>query len=400
MSDMNRTCLVTSFFLPDDTRFSFDKELIWDKLYVELRQHSTDLCLLSTTKYPIKYSYRNYIIPYNVSHYPNIRLPNQFTYPTSFKDKLCVWEKIDRIDDKKIDSCAHYLSLLLDEIQPGVVLCWNIAHPASLILKIESLKRHIPVMGIEKGFFPETIMLDIFENSYFSDINLHHVINTQINKTEIDDALIQSLKSYYLGGRTYKRPITTQYAVIYAGAYAANILPKTVTTNRASSKYVSDIETMVDAICESDTNLTYVLSIHPIDYDDLYPKIKVLKAKHKNLILSSEIPDTDMYSIFRFSTYGLFIGCGTTQQEYLLFDKPMILLSNTSLSHKNIAYEYDGANLEEMVSLARKGVVSGEQKQARYKYLTFLFQSYLFGSDTCPATLKIQHLAEHVSKML
>jgi hypothetical protein len=396
---MNRTCLATSFFLPNDQRFYFDKKNIWHIIADSLHRFKIDLCLFSTNKYEQNNAYKNYLIPYNISHYPDIRFPNMFTYPSSFKDKVCVWEKTPFIDDRKINSCSHYISLILDEIQPNIVLCWNVSHPASLILKIESLKRHIPVVGIEKGFFPETITLDAFENSYFADINFNHTIKRQISTTQINNNKIKDVKKYYLNNKTFsKNNIKDPYAIIYVGAYGANILPKTITTNKSTSRNIVDIPSMIDTICKTDKSMQYVLSVHPIDYGFIYSDLKILKAMHKNLILISEA-DMDMLSLFHFSQYGLFLGSGTTQQEYLLFDKPLVLLSKTALSNKQLCYEYNGKNLLEIMSLAKSGQISDEEKEARHRYMTFLFESYLFGSNDCPTTLKIMDLAEHIHSM-
>lgn len=397
---MSNRCLATSFFLPQDTRFIFDGNLIWDTIANDMINRDTELVLYSTNHYNTNKKYLNYIIPYNIVEYRGIGSVNHYSYPDSLVDKAIIWEKMKLTDKNRIDACASYLSAILEEIKPGLVLCWNMTHPASFVLKIESLKRHIPVLGIEKGFFPETLMVDSLENSYFSDINFISGLKHSLIKHKTDESLISSIKDYYVNSKLsgIKKWTSEKYAVIYAGAYGANILPKNIPTNRTTSKYIDSIDETLEKILSLDSRTIYVLSVHPTDLDLMEPKLKILQAKYRNLVLAHETK-TSMMSLFYYSDYGIFIGNGTTQQEYLLLDKPMILMSKTVLSQKSIAYEYDGHNLKHIIESAQNNIITTDNLSNRHRYLSFVFQHYLFGSQSSPTILKIKDLCNHISDL-
>ena len=72
-----------------------------------------------------------------------------------------------------LSACRHAARALLQTLKPGHVLLWDTHTPSSSVLQQLCWQTGVPVLGLERGVLPETLMVDSRAPRGFSDLRTH-----------------------------------------------------------------------------------------------------------------------------------------------------------------------------------------------------------------------------------
>lgn len=405
LSNMHDICVISTF-LPL-TKWNVS---LWNELGALLQERGILLMLLTTTTCDAL-EVPHTQIPYLLSDFVgnDDKMRNRTgCYPASYSLSDAAWAGLDKpppTTKRGLAHCTRFYQNLLDQLSPCSTFAWNTTVPQSRILHAESIKRGISAHAIERGFFPNTLMIESRENSALSDLNLNPIVTSFYHSFCADTDRIKRIEDYYARNRFHKykpKGAATvsdfrekhniqsheRIAVLFGSASAANWQPRQHNSARFNSPYFTSLAEAAHAwIRALPAGYRAVIQSHPIDTG---PSARL----PGNAIATS---GEDIYVLLESADLYAFLGCTTTQQEALLYQRPVVLLSRSQLSGKGIAYEYTGGDLVPCIAQAVNRQGWSERTAAAYRYLDFVFQHFLYGYHGAPTAHNLEHLADFIS---
>lgn len=331
--------------------------------------------------------------------------------PRAMWDVDAVWtgSTPDGAAPSALDACGRFYGQLLDQIEPDTVCVWNPTVASGRLLQLACLARSIPVYGVERGVFAETMMIEAREVSAQSDLVLNTAMRSLLAvcpyQPEVMDGIANHYRqrdfSRYQGAERLGRDrlrtdlgiaADVPVVVLLLSAAAANWLPRSLPGARFSSPWFDSAEQTVRSLAAAlPEDAVLIVQAHPIDRDrwsppDL-PRVRFVNGQH-------------LQSLFDVSDALAFLGATTAQHEALLHDKPVILLSRSQLSGQGVAYEFKGGDLQALVRSALANVDRQQHAQAKTRYVPALFEHALFGLDGSPCRHRPVDLARHLAGLV
>ncbi len=330
--------------------------------------------------------------------------------PAALAGSESAWSR-QRCDEARtaraIGACAAFFGRLLDELEPDSVSVWNPAVPQGRLLKAACELRGIPSFAIERGVFPDTMMLDAHEIGARSDIALNHALRRLLLREPARRQRLDELRAHY-AQRTrgkypaapaeperirerYRVPHGSRVAVLFLSVAAGNWDPPGLPAHRYTSPWFRSDETAIDALLAAlPADTVLLVQHHPID------RATARAPRHPRLRHTAGEP---LDCLFAAADLLCFLGATTVQHEALLTSKPVLLLSRSQLSGLGVAYEHGGNALQALVADALACGRSEAQDDAIARYVPFLFEHVLFGRAGGPARLSGADFAAHLAAL-
>jgi len=414
-SSNNRTtnCILTCYNITDELLIAFNN------LHQELRKHNINLVII--TQVNLHGLNADIIrVPYSLYQYGKIspRQENEIEI-----DSLAM-EIIEREGILQNVSSEEYSILyngyqnayrafeeIVKEIKPSYGMVWGSTFPQSLVHRRVLQEYKIPVVVIERGLLPQTLMLEEVGHGVDSILVCNNELWNRWTQN-YSEKQYQCAKNYYLSQKpekysqgTYvtkdflieKYNLQNKKIILFLGQHDgwSGLLPRNTEVSKSLSPWFPTTKDALNFLLSSVEKIDQGIVLfkpHPHDPED-YDSIQ-----HHSLQL---VKDENLYSLFELSN--VVVAMSTTAQfEGLWYDKPLLLLGKSQLSGKCIAYEYSGE--DSLVDLLNNSLIlndfENKKKNARY-FLYGLMSDFLYGvNDTVPTQRRIGDLAKDIAKVI
>lgn len=412
MESNYNVCLV-SCTLPMDDKMV----MVWNQLNEELQKNKYKLFLLTTSVHKdLKCEHLN--IPFSLDEFDELNIAISVGIDTEEKvtaldltQRELEWFKKDA---QKWNNhftgyfkCKSFYRSIINSLKPSVIVAWQNSLPQSNILKRLGEEYSIPSFILERGMLPDTFMMESRGNVALSDIiNSHAVRNSILNNT--DYSSYEKIQKYYIKNKPAKYnqknyedslaelnsffPKAKHLIVYFANVDSSvGVYPEdTALSLKTSINYRNSQET-IKALSEAAVQIGFnlLIKLHPQDRSDYsaFQNNNTRIVRDFNYQLLMEKGDTLAFS------------CTTLQFEALLYEKPIVLLSNTELSGFNIVYEMK--NEQNLDSILRKAIGKEnheEKKQNGKRFIHWAASFFLFAySDDIPVKNKLADMAYHLA---
>lgn len=244
-------------------------------------------------------------------------------------------------------SAHYYYSQMLMVMNPSLVLVWGSSLPHNPLLSTLAVRWGAACREVERGFYPGTFMVKPFPWPDGSGI---YASEWYFEPEPADDVdRYEAIRKHYLETRPFKYPqgdfvgrseyleragiagkkvyVLLSHNDIYAGVY-----PRSRSLSRIVSPRFASVRESLSFCLEAirpDDDSVLVFKSHPMDHVD-----------YSGLADSRLVPAREEHLHTLCSAADVIIADTTTAQyEALLFEKPLVSLSNNYLRGKDIAYE-------------------------------------------------------------
>ena len=148
-------------------------EEFWGILRQQLNNAEMELFLVSTALISDQ-NLSHIQVPFMIEEYspaPDDLLSRQ-AFPSHYLiDGLCHWYNMSRqTAAQSLNNVWSFYASLIEASQPALVVSWQSMHPVSRILREICLWRGIPWWSCERGWVRETLMLDVGENNFLTEL--------------------------------------------------------------------------------------------------------------------------------------------------------------------------------------------------------------------------------------
>jgi len=306
-------------------------------------------------------------------------------------------------------ACRQLLATVLDELQPGYVLTWDPTSPMAHLLQSLARAGGLPVLGIERGLLPETLMVESRSLQGYSDLRTHWLAQ-EMPASAADAAAYERVRAYYLSGRPqkYDQPefggggdalrrclgLEGKKVIVYLGQYdACGLAPKDSNHRRQHSPVFDSTAaalTEVGNFLPGHPGVAVVFKPHPLD-KGAYPVAKVQGVQL--------VRDVNVHALIEMADV-VAAQFTTLQFEAALYEKPVVLLGRSAWWGRNAAYEADDrdavpARLE--AALERRNWPA--HQAAAHGFITWMMDQFLIGcSENVPARRKLRDFAGFIAR--
>jgi len=373
-----------------------------------LHKNGYQLFLL-TTSHSQKAEFPIFNIPFSLKgyddFYPNIQL-NSFAENDSTINTLIerdiAWNSDDVNQFENYQNgyakCRFFFKSLIDSLKPSIALTWSTALPQSIVFKnlLDSLS--IPNFVWERGLLPNTFMLESKGNSGFSDLNTNIFgtkfdvdkcpqIYNKIKKYYRDDKPIKYTQSEFIDSKSLREEwnIAGNKIITFFGQHdvAFGVYPPNTYMAKINSPLFDSTEDALKSLGDSIKNnpeTVLLFKPHPNDqtmYED-NPKLENIRI----------IRDTNIHSLFELSDIFVFTS-STLQFESLFYEKPIVLLANSELRNKGVAYECQQQHLlADTIEMAINQVGFNVKFKKMKGFISWIIQHFLIGYNKSVPTSK------------
>lgn len=388
-----RVCLLSCYFLSEEiVGFLNDLRTI-------LSANGFELIVVSHVNQPLLDA-KLIILPYSFIEYtghsfaPDI--DGAFTVPDSRHRELIDTDMLFKKDPKGSFSehfqgyllCRDVLERLVTILCPSIGIVWGMSHPQSQVLTDIFRDNGIPAYSLERGLFADTLMIE--PALYHSEPCLNRGSDIWKDWGDIDEyGSYDTIRRYYLENKPQKY-FQTDYTppdrlreslrlgdtqtVVFWGQHDiwSGILPRGNARSHLLSPFFGTSGEALVKLSQSIENIPGVSLIfkpHPHDTID-YEKI----AGASTVIAR----DINNHSLFELAD--VFVAMLTTTQfEALLYEKPIILLANSQLKGRGIAYEYGiRSTMESLIVQALNKDRHDTRIRNTKKLVSGLFRDFLY----------------------
>jgi hypothetical protein len=329
--------------------------------------------------------------------------------PTAMVDAETAWTRSPQWASEvaaDIATCGAFFGHMLDMMEPDTVCVWNPTVPQGRLLQAACLLRGIPCYGIERGVFPETMMIEAREVGAPSDLVVNPTVRSLLARHPAQPDFVDRLRErldrdevarYPMRPRRTARqlkhelgiPGAARTVVLFLSAAAANWEPRTMAGSRFVSPWFASAGQAIDALLAALPEGTHlVVQNHPIDRATFrgpqHPRVRYTQREN-------------LRSLFEVADVMAFLGATTVQHDALLTGKPQLLLSRSQLWGQGVAYEFRGAELPALVARALRHEDRPQHAEAAARYIPFLYEHVLFGCEGGLARQTASDLARHLA---
>lgn len=248
-----------------------------------------------------------------------------------------------------LQTCQHVLRTLLAELQPAVVLTWGSSLPQSVVLQQLALQQGRPCWVIERGFVPQTLMVEMSGQGGVSEWNTSFALQRALRRGTSTTAF-RAFQQQYVTQRASKTPVAADalsaeeirrrhcpdrqrlVSVLLQHDEASGLAPVSFAGARQHTRGIPTAAEAVQylaaaAAARSDCQL--LVRPHPLDLAD-YSAFESATLR--------VVRDGSLHALLQASDA---VACmtSTCQFEALLYEKPLILLARSVLAGKGVAYE-------------------------------------------------------------
>lgn len=393
---------------------------VWDRLAQELAKHEILLVLLSTTY--DKYSPNIPIVPwpYLLSEFAKWfpkAIPSIVLGRSSFDDYLlasdAAWSNHayhPQVAFHGLQACRNVWEKVLNILEPEIVLLWNATHSQTTLMQLYCWQMGIPIYAIERGFLPDTVMIDSWSINGYSDARSHWLSHGLSTVTNVDEIFQAALK-YYLSNKPqkYSQPtfeesrkrikqelgLQTKKVILFLGqGDAAGLDPRDWRSSRKNAPIFASTRECVIALHRTiadDPQIQLLFKPHPLDPTD-YSDLSRLGV----VVLSNQ------YNVHALIDAVDVVACQftTLQYETVFYDKPVLLMGRSAWWGRNATYEINSP--EELPHKLEAALTRKDWRQIKnnaIKFLAWALENYLIGyNESVPTRWHLKDLADFIAR--
>lgn len=400
-----RNCIICSFLPLND-----EHKKLWSNVNRILVNHNVSLILISSFENNSEFEF------------PVIRVPtflHQFNEEFDFEkystkrldeaDFLLIerdmfWSNVDEKSYlnhyKGYIKCVEFYTSVIEYLKPDLVFIWGNYLAQSEIFKKLLDKHGIQNYYLERGYLTGTIMIE--------DLLLEK-LKLQNDKTdELDDEVYCEIKNFYTNTKLSKYPVENngfiekQIELIKNEKKIISFFPNPdhalfprehCLSKEISPLFSSHVEMAYELskYVDNSNDLFLIIKTHPLDNIDKY---RFLESE--NVLITNEIFYKDL---FKYSDILIF-STSTLQYEALLYDKPILILSNTALKYCGFPYVINNKN--EIIILLKR-LLSGNGNYNASKHAKEIIKKILdnytfFYINDFPNQKRLEDFCEFIIK--
>ncbi len=301
-----------------------------------------------------------------------------------------------------IPHCTYVARQVIAAVRPSVALIWSSGvYPVSRVWHDVARQMGIPTFCLERGFLPDTWMIDAGGMNAQSDMRAHPLIRRQLLQHTSTDR-IESYRQYYASARPrkYGNPsegvaavrtklgITGRLVVILGSLDCAGMVPRSILGAKLNSPGYADSHDVARAVghaLQDEPDLDIVFKAHPGESanftENAIGKVKVVdNVDAIDLIQAADV---------------VVAGLTGLAFETLLNKRPLVLVARSPLQGTGAAFE--ALNSEELGAAIRNALqgASSEKQQKADNFLDGLLAHCLYATKTNVPALSFNELAEH-----
>ena len=304
--------------------------------------------------------------------------------------------------------CRITLDKIISSLNPSIGFVWGKSHPQSRLLGKLLENRKIPAFFFERGMFADTFMIEPLYSDSVSCMNDTAIWKEWLNISDYDH-IYDQVKDYYIKNKPQKYSqndylppeelreslnLKGKQVVVFWGQHDvwSGIIPRETHRSLELSPFFTSSKDALNNLYEVIDNIPEISLIfkpHPHDknsYNDF---------KNESILIARDINN---YSLFGLAD--VFVSMLTTTQfESLFYEKPIILLANSQLKDKGIAYEFEnGKKLDKLLkqALNREGY-KGKLLNSK-KLVSGLFEDFLYGyHSNIPTKNKVSEFSHFIN---
>lgn len=410
MGNKKRRTFLASCFLP----LKGDTKAFWSRINRYLKRQNIDLVLLTSDYADCDFLTIN--IPFflegyrTLSHQKSTLAETQLPkYILNIASRDFLWNQDQNASYGKTLSgffaCNELLSSIIHKTKPAMMLIWGSSLPQSVIMKNIADLNGIPSYVIERGLLPDTLMLESKGHGGHSDLNNQFILHNY-PWSEIKPDKYSKIKQFYLNHNkpkydqnkrlkptelTHKLQVKTENILTFFGDYdiAAGHHPRYESTSIINSPIYKSTDHALqnlNRVVENRDDLTLLFKPHPNDHRD-YDKYEDKKVKIlRNINIHDLMNISDIIGVLT----------STVQFEALFYEKPILLMANSQLINKGIAYECRNSDdLANQLELALQKVDFTEKTTHAKKFISFLMDSFLVRiNDNIPGRIGLKEFTD------
>jgi hypothetical protein len=307
-----------------------------------------------------------------------------------------------------LQACRGFLHTVLDALKPSQVLTWDATSPLAEVLKAMCHAESIPVHGVERGFLPETWMIDSRGLQGWSDIRTHWLADT-LRHAPANPKAFEKIRTYYTAGRPEKYEqvapmgaaglraklgLSQRKVVVYVGNYdPCGLAPKHSSARRYNSPVFASTNEALLAVwsaVERSPDTALIFKPHPIDRDPY------AVAKVEGVVVVRDANPRDLFELADVVAAQF----TTLQYEAVFHDKPILSLANAAWSGWDATYEVTRrSELPQVLAAALSRERWEPKRNNARKFLTLLMEHYLVGCNSAaPARRRLADLASFLAR--
>lgn len=305
-------------------------------------------------------------------------------------------------------ACRGLINTVLRTLQPNFALTWDPTSPLAQVLQAACRADGRPVLGMERGLLPDTLMVDSHGIQGRSDVRTHWLAE-EMRHAKANEAAYETIRSYYrkfrpqkyaqpdaVGGSALRAKLGLQgkKIVVFLGHYdACGLAPKGSNEQRYNSPaFASTNEALlaVWAAVEKTPGAALVFKPHPIDRDPY----AVARVEGVHLLRDAHVQDLiEMADVVaaQFTTL---------QYEAALHDKPVLLLARSAWSGWDATYEVlRRTDVPSQLQAALAGTGWAARRANARRFLTQIMERYLVGcTPEVPTRRRLPELASFIAR--
>ncbi|MEJ5350724.1 MAG: methyltransferase domain-containing protein [Melioribacteraceae bacterium] len=406
---MKYICLANCFLSLKTDIISF-----WEQFAEELRKYDIELVLLSTTDVESS-KFHNIVIPSLLKDYANKNILN---YNNSYEDYIDLVEIESLYNTSILNyrqtingilSYKEFIELLNKILKPSFYLVWDPFFPQGKILMEYAKRNYIPVKWLERGLFPGTVIFESFNVLPYTDLKLNHLLlydfleylnyDGQVDFSMLKEFLISDMSNKY-NHKSFSESIKICESLIPKDKKVitffghGEVIPK----HHPISNFISpNFESVEDILKE----LKFIID-NDNDLFLIFKKKNFADANNYSIYKSNNIlimpDDLNPKALMELSDLLIF-GNTTLQFESIVFEKPVLLLTNTQFGRLNIFYEIENRTLLKQRFYEALNRVEFDKKLKRMKNaLKYLLDKYLVSyNNNVKTRFSINDLAKFIS---
>jgi hypothetical protein len=168
-------------------------EQFWSSLSERLAHQGHQLVILSTTELMDKNLL--YIqVPYNLPDYRGNELSSE-SCPSHVSKSLENWYRCNPESAQLGWKVAEaFFKKIFSETEPAAIISWQSVNPLSRLVRNLATTLDVPWWTLERGWFPNTLMLDTAENNLMGEISRSLAVNRLLQKYQSNKSLLVMLR--------------------------------------------------------------------------------------------------------------------------------------------------------------------------------------------------------------
>lgn len=402
-------CLATNYLLMTEATV-----LMWEGLHRELEACEVQLVLLTTSIPEGPVAFTVIQVPYLLKDYAKqflsvedeaVVAPEDFDLLAADSARSAYpYSSVDGLPG--LSACRRIIRSVLTLLEPGVVLTWDSTSPLACITTHLCNRMGIPTRVLERGFLPETLMIESRGIQGASDLRTQWLAYEPPREVP---GLFSKTSSYFRENRPKKYvkegavtnlddlrnelDLTGQRVVVFFGQFdACGLIPANSRQRYYNSPvFSSTLDAMMALWGEVSKlqNVALVFKPHPMDREP-YSVARIDGVR--------VIENADVHSLIEIADV-VAAQFTTLQFEAALYEKPVLLLGQSAWCGRGAAYEVvQREMLPAVLCDALDRVEWARHGECTRSFVSWLMNDFLIGyTSTVPTRRRIADLAKFLA---